>query len=514
MAGCRAGTGSDPGHRLLGCTVVPAAPARFVLRHCGRTAPDGLSVLLSSGVGAGAPTPARPRLLSLLAASLLSCLAVAKSFLCRASCAASLLLPLGGKALRQMKSKYHRPTLVLLRGCPGARHSRRGLTWHHPAQSHGASTAAAAGTCLQRSRLPSPHRRVSGPCGCPERRRGVAEAGRQGWAGGRGPTPPAAPPPSPAQRAFVHAQPAGVTPPRERTGRSPAADRSRRAWPTLGACFISTGSRGRGGLAGAGWQHTRHAAPTASAAIWPRCGAAQLRAAGRGLCLGTAPWAIRDPHMAGMDGGCSRGGRHEQQRGCSRGHCCALVPVPCSPRGSGLAVGLAQAVGASLSGDCGGPGLPVRWRGAVLPCCARCQLRTIPLQAGHCCRRVVQLGLGPQELGAGVLIQQGPMDLRSWMLGCCSHGPGELCARLLSAAVLCRWVPWTQGVGCRGAASMDPVSWGLGSWSGRVSWTRGAECWGAGPMHLGSWVLGCWSCGPGELGASMLLRWGPRGSQV
>lgn len=87
---------------------LPAALALLLTPRCAPrgAAPDGLSVLLSSGLGAGAPTPARPHLLSLLAASLLSCLVVAKSFLCYTRCAASLLLPLEGKALRQMKSKY------------------------------------------------------------------------------------------------------------------------------------------------------------------------------------------------------------------------------------------------------------------------------------------------------------------------------------------------------------------------------------------------------------------------
>lgn len=90
-----------PQHWAPSCFSSPWAPAPR------GTAPDSLSVLLSSGLGAGAPTPARPHLLSLLAASLLSCLVVAKSFLCYTRCAASLLLPLEGKALRQMKSKYH-----------------------------------------------------------------------------------------------------------------------------------------------------------------------------------------------------------------------------------------------------------------------------------------------------------------------------------------------------------------------------------------------------------------------
>lgn len=112
------GTGGDPGHCPIDCTVALTALARLLPRHFGRAAPDSLSVLLSSGVGAGAPTPARPFLLSLLAASLLSCLAVAKSFLCRAPCAASLLLSLGGKALRQMKSKYRGPTLLPAQGVP------------------------------------------------------------------------------------------------------------------------------------------------------------------------------------------------------------------------------------------------------------------------------------------------------------------------------------------------------------------------------------------------------------
>lgn len=99
---------------------LPAALTLLLAPRCAPrgAAPDGLSVLLSSGLGAGAPTPARPHLLSLLAASLLSCLVVAKSFLCYTCCAASLLLPLEGKALRQMKSKYRSLLLFAGSGAP------------------------------------------------------------------------------------------------------------------------------------------------------------------------------------------------------------------------------------------------------------------------------------------------------------------------------------------------------------------------------------------------------------
>lgn len=303
------GTGSDPGHCPFGCTVALTFLARLLPRHLGRAAPDSLSVLLSSGVGAGAPTPARPCLLSLLAASLLSCLAVAKSFLCRAPRAASLLLSLGGKALRQMKSKYRGPTLLPAQGCPGAGHSRRGPVL---CRSHGGIDGR-WGCHLPAALRPS--LRVAGRRshaggqalvrGCRSRQAGL---GRQ-----PGPTAPR----TRTQRAFVRAQPAGVTPPRERTGRSPAADCSRRAWPLLGARFISAGSRDRGVSAGAGWQRERPAGPSAPAALWLRRGSAErseLRApaAGRGLCLGTVPWAARDSRMAGTDGGCLRGGWREQ----------------------------------------------------------------------------------------------------------------------------------------------------------------------------------------------------------
>lgn len=149
------------------------------------------------------------------------------------------------------------------------------------------------------------------PRGTPSGGAGLPEAPGQGWQGR------AAAGPRTHRGPFVRAQPAGVTPPRERTGRSPAADCSPRAWPLLGARFISAGSRHRGVSAGAGWQRERPAAPSAPAALWLRRGAAErgeLRApaAGRGLCLGTVPWAFRDSRMAGTDGGCSRGGWHEQ----------------------------------------------------------------------------------------------------------------------------------------------------------------------------------------------------------
>lgn len=298
------GTGSDTGHCPLGCTVALTSLARLLPRRLGRAAPDSLSVLLSSGVGAGAPTPARPCLLSLLAASLLSCLAVAKSFLCRAPRAASLLLSLGGKALRQMKSKYRGPTLLPAQGVPWRGAQPEGSV---PAPSCGASTAA--GAVIPARRRPAvPRGSQALVRGCRSCQAGLAGLG---WQPG-----PRAPRPR-TQRAFVRAQPAGVTPPRERTGRSPAADCSRRAWPLLGARFISAGSRDRGVSAGAGWQRARPAGPAAPAALWLRRGAAErseLRApaAGRGLCLGTVPWAVRDSRMAGTDGGCSRGGWREQ----------------------------------------------------------------------------------------------------------------------------------------------------------------------------------------------------------
>lgn len=187
--------GHDPGHCPVGCTAAPAAPAHLLLWHSGRMAPDGLSVLLSSGVGAGAPTPARPCLLSLLAASLLSCLAVAKSFLCRAPRATSLLLSLGGKALRQMKSKYRGPALLPARGVP-----RRWAQLEGPdlapsrARATGRRRLAGAGNCSQPSR--PPRRRAGVPRGPPKRRRGAVEAAGQGWpgwAGGRGPHAPHGP---------------------------------------------------------------------------------------------------------------------------------------------------------------------------------------------------------------------------------------------------------------------------------------------------------------------------------
>lgn len=302
--------------------------------------------------------PARPRLLSLLAASLLSCLAVAKSFLCRAPCAASLLLPLGGKALRQMKSKYRGPALLPAQGVP--RHRPRpegpdpepqGIDGRRGRQLPAAllPTEPSLPRCQASIAMRAPR---AWAWGCRSHRAGLGRPHAP-----RGPHGPAA---SPAHRgAFVCAQPAGVTPPRERTGRSPTADCSRQAWPPLGARFISAGSRGWGVSAGTGWQRALPAGPSAPAAVWPQCGTAkrgELRApaAGRGLCLGTAPWAIRDLHMAGMDGGCSRGGWHKQWPRHLRGHCRAPVPVPCSPWGSGLAEGLSQTVGALLPGGCGG----------------------------------------------------------------------------------------------------------------------------------------------------------------
>lgn len=205
MAGCRVGTGSDPGHCPIGCTVALTALARLLPRHFGRAAPDSLSVLLSSGVGAGAPTPARPCLLSLLAASLLSCLAVAKSFLCRVPCAASLLLSLGGKALRQMKSKYRGPTLLPAQGVPW-----RGAQPEGPVSAP--SCAAATG-----------HRWLLGPS--PARGRALAARRRPAVPRGR----PSAGLPKPAGRAGRAGQAAGP--------RGPAAPH------TEGLCSRSAGRR-------------------------------------------------------------------------------------------------------------------------------------------------------------------------------------------------------------------------------------------------------------------------------
>lgn len=178
------GTGSDPGHCPVGCTVALTSLARLLPRRLGRAAPDSLSVLLSSGVGAGAPTPARPCLLSLLAASLLSCLAVAKSFLCRAPRAASLLLSLGGKALRQMKSKYRGPTLLPAQGVPwrGAQPDRpcaapTGHRWHRWWQ-------LGAATCPRRRALGAALRRChagrrAAVRGCRRRQGRAGRAGQQ-----------------------------------------------------------------------------------------------------------------------------------------------------------------------------------------------------------------------------------------------------------------------------------------------------------------------------------------------
>lgn len=223
--------------------------------------------------------PARPRLLSLLAASLLSCLAVAKSFLCRAPCATSLLLPLGGKALRQMKSKYRSPVLLPALGVPC-----RGAQTVGPDPGHRGPPGRAAAH-------DPPSRRALGATLPGWRAMRAAEH----WCGaakaaGQGPEPhaPRSPAAGPAHRgAFVCAQPAGVTPPRERTGRSPAADCSRQAWPPLGPRFISAGSWGWGGSAGVGWQRVRPAGPSAPAAVWPQAGRAAGGGEGALPCHGT-----------------------------------------------------------------------------------------------------------------------------------------------------------------------------------------------------------------------------------
>lgn len=190
----------------------------------------------------------------------------------------------------------------------------------------------------------------------------------------------------------------------------------------------------------------RPAGPSAPAAVWPRHGTAErgelrVPATGRGLCLGTAPWAVRDPRMAGTDGGCLRGGRREQRRGHPRGHCRGPVPVLCSSWGSGLAAGLAQAVSASLPGLQGSVGVPrapgkaARGRLAVpgLPPAADPSLHS------HIAAAAAQCGAVGDTQGWGP---------RSWVLGCCSsrsHGPWGLGARLLSPGVLLQWGPGHPG---------------------------------------------------------------------
>lgn len=51
------------------------------------------------------------------------------------------------------------------------------------------------------------------------------------------------------------------------------------------------------------------AAPTGVRLPAQRGRAGEHWAAGKGLCLVAAPWAVRDARMAGTDGGCSRGVR-------------------------------------------------------------------------------------------------------------------------------------------------------------------------------------------------------------
>lgn len=262
----------------------------------------------------------------------------------------------------------------------------------------------------------------------------AAEAARQG----PGPHAPRSPAASRAHRgAFVCAQPASVTPPRERTGRSPAADCSRRAWPPLGPCFISAApGAGGGGQPALDGSRSTPLGPQHPQPSGPERG--ELRAAGKGLCLGTAPWAIRDPHMAGTDGGCSRGG----QRGHHRGHCRALVPVPCSPWGSGLEVGLAWAVGALLLG-------------AV----EKCRGSRAPGEVARACPAVPGLlpatepSLLSQHGAAGrVALRAGATGAGCWGAGPAqSNGPSKLGVGLL--------VPWTWGAGCQPAEcwSVAPV---------------------------------------------------------
>lgn len=127
----------------------------------------------------------------------------------------------------------------------------------------------------------------------------------QGW---QGPVPPVAPRPR-AQSAFVRAQPAGITSPRERTGRSPAADCSSRAGGRSAPALLAPAPRGWG-LSGTGW-HCEHpagpSAPTGDRPLLRRGRGGERRAVGKGLGCGAAPWAFRGARMAGMDGGCSRG---------------------------------------------------------------------------------------------------------------------------------------------------------------------------------------------------------------
>lgn len=204
----RGGAGLDvPRHWVPSCFSCPCAPAPR------GAAPDSLSVLLSSGFGAGAPTPARPHLLSLLAASLLSCLVVAKSFLCYTRCAASLLLPLEGKALRQMKSKYQGSLLcggqVVPAGTQRLQPRAGRLDARTPACDTGLSHRMAEVAAV--TTVPSPRRRAPGreannvPLGAkralssgtapPEAgaERGAAAAARAGLAGPRAPRGPTAP---------------------------------------------------------------------------------------------------------------------------------------------------------------------------------------------------------------------------------------------------------------------------------------------------------------------------------
>lgn len=144
---------------------------------------------------------------------------------------------------------------------------------------------------------------------------------RQGW---QGPVPPAAPRPR-AQSAFVRAQPAGITSPRERTGRSPAADCSSQAGSRSAPALLAPAPRDWG-LSGTGWHCERPAGPSAPTGVWPllrhvRVG--ERRAVGKGLCHSAAPWASRDARMAGTDGGCSRGRVLEPRLRLGAGGCVA-----------------------------------------------------------------------------------------------------------------------------------------------------------------------------------------------
>lgn len=212
----------------------------------------------------------------------------------------------------------------------------------------------------------------------------------------------------------------------------------------------------------------------------------ELRAAGRGLCLVTAPWAIRDLHMAGTDGGCLWGG----WRGHLWVHCRALVPVPCSPWGSGLAVGLARAVGVSL------PGAVREFRGCRAPsgvargCPALLGLlpATDPsLLSARCC------GVGGIQ-GWGCA---GTPGAGCWGAApAWSHGPRKLGVGML--------VPWTWGAGCQPAGC-----WGVAPVGSHGPRELMLQCCSYGPGELhdgvlvwqgtdpGDWVLGCWSYRPG-----------------